>query len=65
MPATGFFEIAACATAALADSAVLTELSILSPKFLGLGDQVADSSILSCRISFNGSLEINSTGMHL
>ena len=67
MPATGFFEIAACTTAAFSDSAVglLTDLTILSPKVLAFGDQAAAGSMLSCSINLNGSLEIASEGMPL
>ena len=66
MPATGFFEIAASATAALADSAVgmLTDLTILSPKILSLEAENAVGSMLSCSINMQGTLEILSIGMH-
>lgn len=64
MPATGFFEIAAAATSALADSSasLLTGLTIVSPMVLTLVDQSTDKINLSCSISMNGALEIMSAG---
>ncbi len=63
MPATGFFELAAAATAALADTAVgmLTDLTILTPKILSSEDQSAASSTVSCSIDMGGALKILSS----
>lgn len=64
MPATGFFEVAAAATSALADSSasVLTGLIIVSPMVLTLVDKTADNVNLSCSISMDGALKIMSAG---